>query len=243
MRPHYSKPPVIECVVEFQYNDSLTEKDLKTLKGKFTGEYPVAMEQRSVSVTLDQNASVTSKVEIAGHRFSSTDGTDMLVTSRQALTVSRVPPYPGWEHVFQKAQRAFDTSRSAVGYHAVKRVGVRYINRVDYPSEAKAAAFDPAKLFNVYPHVPDSLPRESAAFATRHEYLHDGGPITVIVQTMRIEPLLVDHLGFVLDIDVMQQKDVPQKPEDLWSLLDQCAKIKNQVFERTVTDLLRARFE
>jgi uncharacterized protein (TIGR04255 family) len=69
------------------------------------------------------------------------------------------------------------------------------------------------------------------------------GKGNVLINTIPVfPPPLVNHFSIMLDIDVSQQFDLPQRDDDLHGLLSQMRDEKNRVFEACITDTARELF-
>jgi uncharacterized protein (TIGR04255 family) len=180
--------------------------------------------------------------EAMGCRASSLDGTEIFIMATAHFSVSRLAPYTGWESFYSRASRDWGVWKRIVGYQRIQRIGVRYINRIDIPSEPgqKIALED---YFTCYPETP-----EMTGFPGLSSYAMQlqlaGGPdgCALTINGGAVPSPLLHHASFLLDLDVYKEGDVPQKDEELWGMIARIRGYKNQAFESCITDQARALF-
>jgi uncharacterized protein (TIGR04255 family) len=237
----YKRPPVIEALIDLQFDPPHSEKELKALRSKY-GPFYDLIDTQEFEVAIEPNGGVTSKINKSGFKGTSSDGTDILVVQKAGLTTSRIPPYPAWDSVFSLARRNYDLHRAAVGHRAVTRIGIRYVNRIDVP-DADMPADGARGLLNFLPSTPQSLEISPSTFSARVEFASKKTGFLIILQSSTLPPALINHTSYLLDIDVIKNADLPQKPEDIWNLIGSSRIEKNAIFESSITDALRKVFD
>jgi uncharacterized protein (TIGR04255 family) len=187
-----------------------------------------------------------SLVDQTGIKLTAADGSGLVILNVEFLSMSRFAPYQGWDEYRTRATGIWDDWKSAIGYRKISRVGVRYVNRIDIP--ATSTQLPIKDYLTVFPSVPAGLPAPTG-FATQivgplAELQAGDGRFQLVATTAVIPSPLVNHLGFVVDIDISRDQTggAPQKDADLWSLIDRMRIYKNDVFERCITDRARALF-
>jgi uncharacterized protein (TIGR04255 family) len=63
-----------------------------------------------------------------------------------------------------------------------------------------------------------------------------------IASSIVAPPPLIDHISFLLDIDVFRSEQIPGREDELWTVIDEARAIKNTIFERCITDETRKLF-
>lgn len=240
----YKRPPIVEALIDLQFETRLSEKELSALKEKFGATYSALFDTKNVEVTINPGGTISTRDEPAGFKANSNDGTDIAVITRQGLSTSRLAPYQGWEALEKLARANYMVFRDVVGHRQVKRIGVRYINRIDYPVHDLLDT-PMGMILRIHPMVPKELNPTPNAFGTRYEYFDQENQLTVILNSASLEPALIDHISLLLDIDVIRAgvEGIPQKPDDLWALINHLRIQKNRVFEVCITDVLREQFD
>ena len=237
----YSRPPVVEAIIELQYDPQLSDRESETLRSKLSKRYPALVENRLFEVQIDEKGNATTKSNSAGFKGTSADNTNVVISNPGAFASVRLAPYCGWDEVIAVAKENYDTFRAVAGHRAVKRIGVRYVNRIDLPEE-EATKLPTNAIFNVYAAAPSAVPQIPRHFFARYEYGFAEDNIIVVIQTGTADPALIDQKSFMLDIDVIKTENISQKPEDLWSVIDVMRRAKNDAFELSVTELTKRTF-
>jgi uncharacterized protein (TIGR04255 family) len=151
--PKYSKPPLVEVICEFQFSTSV-EWD-PAIPGLMFEALQTEFPKRKVAKTFTvsfPSPEAAKAVPSDRLQFWSPDDTTLVQISPQLLAINRLAPYPGWEVFYPNIQKAVDAFiRVAPGIRDVKRVGLRYINRVHFPHD-KVRLGD---HFNFYPQSPE----------------------------------------------------------------------------------------
>lgn len=113
----------------------------------------------------------------------------------------------------------------------VKRVGIRYINKLVVPREVTTAK---EYLRCALPEV-DGLPDHLVNFMSRVEYA-DTGDVKIALSQGKVEG------GFILDIDVIRESNDVLAREDTDALIDNLRIREREVFEAVITDKARELF-
>jgi uncharacterized protein (TIGR04255 family) len=120
-------------------------------------------------------------------------------------------------------------------------VATRYINRIDIPYQQteRVASSDYVK---VEPRLIEGL-SEIVAFNTQFIGVVPAINGNVVVNAGTAEAPLIDHVSFVLDIDLYKDKELPGKEEEIWKLMDTFREQKDALFEAFITDRARELFD
>jgi uncharacterized protein (TIGR04255 family) len=136
----YPNPPIQEaiCEIHFDLPQPLAKVQLESLMPSWSTDYPDQsfIEERGITIQVGANGVQTTDRDDLGHRLicKSFDGKRLVQVSGQFLAVNQLRPYPGWEEGFRDAisNRAAEL-QTALGNMAFRRIGLRYINRIDIP--------------------------------------------------------------------------------------------------------------
>ena len=71
------------------------------------------------------------------------------------LSISNYPPYPGWENFCSSIERAYAAYRLIAVPSSIERIGLRYINLINFGINA----ISQADFFNYYPNIGNSCLR------------------------------------------------------------------------------------
>ncbi len=237
----YKYPPVTEAVIGVNFTEDLSKTLLKSVSDKLAKNYPSHQPVQNISVNLDlsPNAGKDRKTftETAeGHRRSSPDMTELALALSNSLVVSQLAPYPGWVIFSKRFMRDWKHLKKTLGYRQIKRIGVRYINRIDIPVTEEVVHHE--QFLNVFPRIPDMLSPLIAGAVQTISYFEDI-KCKLTLNSGVVESPILNHMSFLLDLDVGREIDVPQKDTDIFELLEKMRLKKNQVFEACISQRTR----
>src|SRR5262249_40067272 len=123
-----------------------------------------------------------------------------------------------------------------------KRIGIRYINRIDIPIK-QSEILDIEAYLRFVPRVPDFSKRPFSGFWTQVTKPTDLPHWNVSVTSTIVSPApLINHVSVALDIDVFRSEQIPGRDAELWECVDAVRSLKNAIFESCITDEARRLF-
>jgi uncharacterized protein (TIGR04255 family) len=240
----YTRPPITEAVIGINFEAPLDEKELEKGNSKFLKQYPrhQLLQNVSLKVAVNQEGHANADgTRIAkGHRRTNDDVNELLVLRHSEFIVSQLAPYPGWDSFAKRFVRDWKIWKRLVGYRAISRVGVRFINRLDIP--LKEGGIEHEKYLKVFPALPDIVPVVQA-YAIQAQAPLDDIKSTLIINSAIVPAPILGHGSFLLDLDIGRTLDVPQSDEDMFDLLNQFRTKKNEVFEACISNHARRLFQ
>lgn len=155
----YAHPPIIEAVAEFRF-DPATPWDL-TLPGlmyeQLRAQFPKRKQVRTIQSTaalvpegVQQQLIQEDRVQLFRE-----DETASIQVSPNLLLVSHRSPYSTWERVLPEIAHALDVYRRVAAPKAFSRIGLRYINHIQF----ETPRVDLEDYFEFFPHVGPALPQ------------------------------------------------------------------------------------
>ena len=237
----YKKAPITEAVIELRFARSFDKALIEDAARRLRGEYFYQDPENAVNVKIEVGTQKT-QVDTAwqGVKLSSLDRTDCVFFRTNTFICSRLAPYTGWEDFSARALRGWEVWRKTAGSIELARIGVRYINRLDIPSETDAS-LNVEDYLNVSPHSPGELARPMSSFTMQIVKPLDDDCMLAL-NSGTVVPPLIGFASLALDLDVFREVDLPRRDEDLWALINRIRDHKNRVFESCITDRARALF-
>lgn len=239
---NYKSPPITEAVIGINFSSPISDDAIDSLIKKFRGNYPEHQNVSALDVALDVKDQHKPKADVSqkiGHRLSTADMTQLLIIWPTSFTFSQLAPYPGWEHFIERFVRDWRILKRAVGFQQIGRVGVRFINRVDIPT--KESIVEHEKFLNVYPKLPDFL-NPLDAFGVQAVVQLQSIDCVLRLNSAHVPSPLLDHASFVLDLDISNSVNPPQKDDDILQLLNKIQDQKNIIFEACISNSSREIF-
>ena len=217
-------------MIGINFAEDLSKALLKSVSDKLAKNYPIHQPLQNISVKLDlspqageDRKTVTEVAE--GHRRSSQDMTELALALSNSLVVFQLAPYPSWATFSKRFMRDWKLLKKTLGYREIKRIGVRYINRIDIPVTGPLVHHE--QFLNVFPRVPDMLSPLMAGAVQTISYFEDI-KCKLTLNSGIVESPILNNISFLLDLDVGRELDVPQNDKGLFELLEAMRLKKNQ---------------
>lgn len=244
--PRYRNPPIIEAVCEFHFVSGLDWDP--TLPGKLHTEladdYP-GKPRNQKSIELGVHLQESSPPHFL---FGEGSGKVQLITEnekrivgigRDVLSIHMLRPYQdlpdsekiGWDEFRPRISKALSAYWNVAQPQGVKRVGVKYINKLVVSKEVTVVN---EYLKCALPEV-DGLPNHLVNFMSRVEYAYTDG-VKLALSQGTVED------GFILDIDVIMESQEVLGRQDTDTLIDDLRVREREVFEAVITDKARGLF-
>jgi uncharacterized protein (TIGR04255 family) len=240
LMPHYNRAPITEALIDIRTETSqLRFEDLRALK-RHLSDYPTE-ETRTLGEFKFQFGQ---EVQAASHQkpwallFRNQENNQVVQFRLDGITFSRLEPYEDWEHLSSEARRLWDIYRKAVGVQKIVRIAVRYINLFKLPGDS----VEPEEYLNIFPQVPQKLPRELRNFGPFSMSLpmHQPDLKGILVINERNAPQAEPGIvPIVMDLDLYVDNPPVGNEEELWAFFERLRERKNLYFEASITDKTR----
>ena len=242
----YPKPPLIEAVCEFRF-DPGQEWDW-TVPGLFYDrvqeDFPLKRERKNYEVAVGEGPSEDGPsvqgLMSSWLQFVREDKSALIQVGPDLLTVNHLRPYTDWPTFKAMIQRSFEEYQAVAKPKGFRRVGLRYINRLEIP--------DPSVEIEEYvqavPKIPDSLPQLFAKWAQQVviPFEEKNGWLVLQTGSAREEESTESH-PFMLDLDFRTLDPQQVSLETAMEWIETAHKVVEESFEACITEKSRALFE
>ena len=237
----YRNPPVAEAACEFRFEPG-APWDL-TIPGliyeKMQDTFPIKKQGATLDAMMTSGPEGVQQQIVSAPRvaFWRQDEKALVQLGKNILSVHNREPYTGWEDFLPLIRRGFLTYRDIAAPEGFRRLGLRYINRIEIASKS----IELADYFRFRPEVAESLPQDFGSFAVGIEIPYQGGRDRLRIQLSSIEGTR-GTVTSMLDIDYFldQAKQVALDSAFEWVALAHTHV--EEVFEGCITDRLREIF-
>src|SRR5580704_3737062 len=233
--PHYPRAPIWEAVIEFRFAKPIEHKVLEKA-AKQLKTYPFSENEQGLELRPDGRALPVQ----TGIKLSSLDRTDVVIFRTTTFVCSRLAPYTRWEDLRGRAEESWRVLRRKVQDITISRIGVRYLNRIDVPSESGRVKVE--DYITVFPVVPGTVERPMAQYVMQVVAPIGADQCQMVLNTATVPSPLIGHSSFILDLDVYREASLPKRDDELWALTERMRGYKNDLFESLVTDRARELF-
>jgi uncharacterized protein (TIGR04255 family) len=240
----YKHPPITEAVIGITFETPIGDAEILSVQEKFAANYPQHQRLSTLNLKVNVNTGSNNKATTAvdeevGHRRATSDMTQLLVFMPATFLISQLAPYPGWDEFFSRFARDWKQWNRYMGFRQIKRVGVRYINRIDIP--VSGPILEHEEYLNVFPKVPDNL-GPITAYGVQTTFMLEDIGCNLSLNSAAVPSPLLNHASFLIDQDINKEIDPPQSEKDIHALLQAIRLKKNQIFEDCVSDRSRELF-
>lgn len=242
----FARPPITEAVIERRFAAPLSSDLLDQLRRRFEREFPAVSTLAQLAIELRPDGAQPQMSQTpGGYRLVNKEGTAILSLTNQAVSYSRVAPYPGWAEFSAGASAVFKSAHDIIGYTPLGRIGVRYINRLDIPIAQEDGLIKPFQLQDyilVHPQYPEDALPSLQLFIMQCVFFIQRIECSVTINVASVPSPVPHHAGLMFDIDVGRNTNVPQILEESHNLLNDIRKEKNRIFASCLTDKMKGMF-
>lgn len=238
----YKRPPITEAVVELICDPlpslKIRKKALKKLEKNYENYKPVPLKNVTVEISSTGEAKTKAK-DFVREQFSSDNMTQQLIINGNSIVIAQLAPYTGWENFRARIIRDWDTWQKEVNVQTIQQIGMRYINRIDVPISESSLNYK--DYVTIYPSTSGLLDPCGQYSVNLNTTLKDIDS-TLILKTALVESPLPNHKSIVIDIDIIHRYNKRPDDKELYEIIDQARKKKNEVFETCITNKARELF-
>lgn len=237
---HYSHSPLTEAIIDIQVDlpDSATLDVLASIQKGQQENYPIRQNrmlfQGQFSTEPSQLSATGSQTHI-GYSYISKDKRQVAQARLDGFTFSRLAPYESWSSFQQEARQWWEIYKSVAQPIAIKRVAVRYINRLDLPLPVNNLR----DYLRTVPEISSELPQNINDYFMQLQIPQEELRAMLIINQALLPPNQKNIVSVLLDIDLGRSVDLPENEIDLWPLFEELRHYKNKVFEACITERTR----
>lgn len=234
MALHFEHAPIVEVVLDIRLRSALAS--LEPLPHLFDSEliaYPTKRNLLVATAALafgDQISSATTQT-LSGWTFESTDKTRTFQARLDGFSFHMLRPYTNWCDFSGEAKRLWSTYRTVVSMFDLGRVNLRYVNKIDIPTDGPLELKD---YFRTMPELSPDITNPMANFFMRVQTVHDELQTTLTL-TELLSPSTGSEVSVILDIDLARTEALPDSEEGMWALFDALRNLKNEIFLASIT--------
>ena len=237
--------PIVEAIVDFRcdLSPALQRGVFQSNAQKaFADKYPefrtAFFQESQIAVAPGKQPKGFVRQGVRGFQSHSRDKKQIIQSRFDGFSFNRLAPYSSLDDYLPEIQRCWEIYRDFANPVVIKRVALRFINRVHVP--LKEGRTDLDLFLRVGPMVPaDQLKLSLGGFTHNNQFVEPatGNVANVVIATQKpIEADGATKLILILDIDVFKGVNFP--PAD-WSAIAQVIAslrvLKNEIFQYTLT--------
>lgn len=233
--PHLDKAPIIESVIDLQVV-SIAPWDHKALIEQLKQRLPgygkiEEIHEFKHNFSINGPKPLSQDLGCVGLKVTSRDEFYIAQFSRARFSLSRVKKYENWSSFCDEVSRLWGLYKELVRPTAIKRIGVRFINRMlaDYKSK------DFLLFFNDAPRGKQICDWDLEHFLHRDVLQVPNTYYKInIIKTIASSPKTQDKVAAILDCDVSYSKNVSCEWDDIAAHLKIMHWVKNKAFFESI---------
>lgn len=237
--PHLSKAPIVEAVLNIQVVPSVgwDETGLQAELNKRLPDFPKVEKLREARFKIvppgQPEKSAVEDVGCIALKLHSNDNLRIVQFNKGAFVFSWLKPYADWPRFSKESLRLWAIYCELLKPTVVRRIGLRFINRIAVKQETTI------ELSDYYKYPPESLKELNWPLTG---YLHHDvikvpeTPYAVnLIKTIQNTP---EEIGLILDIDVFMQNHFGYDELHLIECLEEMRWVKNKIFFSSLPEKL-----
>lgn len=230
--PKLQRTPIVEALIDLRVEPrhDLSVDELATLQGLLgKDKFPHVVKQVASTIQLTEPPNdLVSSNQLSGWLFRSADHAQAVQAQHDGFAYSRLAPYTSWDDLLTNAKERWLQYVQIANPQRVKRVAVRYINRIELPHPVA----DFSEWIRMFPNVPESLPQGIAEVFQRLVIPIPGHEQVMAIVTLGLEPYRIDDkiVVVIFDIDIFRVAAWPIYGDGVWRALDSLRLLKNEFF-------------
>lgn len=239
----YKNPPIVEAFCEIFFVGSEWDS---TIPGSFyqrvRESYPDKQELTRFGVTFQVapqgqvNAQGTPDKPLM--RFYKRDKSQLIQLAENLLTVNQLKPYCGYERFQSDIDKAIRVYIDVAAPKTVERIGLRYVNQINIPSND----FDLAEYLKLLPGVPEDVASAITGFTTRLSLVARHPQHQVYVTLSTAPPISEGSATLILDLYDTVQMHNDANVESILKVVTEAHDNIGHVFEGVITGKARELF-
>ncbi len=243
MSTPYSNAPIKEALIDIRI-EPLGADQLNLIEGicaRVKEQYPKKKDrvhfEGTMSVGTQVGASAAQRQ--VGYVLESADSRFVFQNCLDGFTFSILRPYGAWQELRDEARKLWALYREVLNPGRISRVSVRFINQIDIPQNS----IDYKDYFRTTPEVSQDLPQSLMGFFMQLCFPVEQVKGVLVLTQASVPPTELNSNSVVLDINVYtEDAEAFSTEERLWTAIEMMRNLKNEYFERSITDKTRALF-
>jgi len=236
---HLKSAPIIEAVfdIDAELPPAFTlEGVIGAAETAFADRYPGKQKQliseQKISVRPGESPSISAKNILQALQLLAPDKKQLVQVRRNGFSLNRLAPYSSFDDYLPEVQRCWEVYRRLCSPVLVRKVGLRYINRILLPIEGGNLNLE--DYLAVCPHLPDEDALSFTSFLNRHQVTE---PATGLCANITLSSQKSESAGLwiLLDIEAFDATRIEVGEERLWEAFHSLRRLKNSIFERILT--------
>lgn len=238
----YGKPPIVEVVCEFRFvpGQPWDAAIPGLVYSRVSQTFPKRKTLRNLqSELIPAEGGIRQHVELTERaQFLRDDEKAFLQIGPDFLAVNHLAPYPTWDKFVPLISEAYDGYRTVTKPSGLKRIGLRYINRIVFPGDS----LEFSDYLKFYPFTGPELPQNIHNFVVGVQSSYEQKDV-LRVQLSSADPDESGRVTMLLDLDYFLARPESVGLEQGLDWVNRAHDRVLSVFEACLTERTRQMFD
>ncbi|MFV1994680.1 MAG: TIGR04255 family protein [Verrucomicrobiales bacterium] len=245
-----AESPIIEAVFDFKVElpPDLDFSDiLENAIGRFGEHYPTRIKimrhTLRMSLEEDDHPSLDEADSTTGLRFDNPEGNQLIQVRQDGFSFNRLAPYVSFDDYLPEVRRCWELYREVFQPVMVRRISLRYINRILIPISGDGTA-PLGEFVTVAPRLPEIEGVSMAGFMSQVQ-LRETDHELIANMTLTGQPIADGNTDapMILDIDTFQNGSFDPDSQEIWDSFDLLRRLKNRIFRGSLSPQCLQRYQ
>jgi uncharacterized protein (TIGR04255 family) len=235
--PTLQRPPITEATIDIQVTlpGDVDLERLRTFYCALEQRFPLIEDLTRVDAQLrmhkDAAPELTSQGPTPQGLLMRSENEALVVQARlDGFSIHKRTPYSKWAVLREQVEELWNRYVSVAHPTAVKRLAVRYINRIELQP-----GVDFKKSILTVPEIAPGIPQGLPEYFMRLVIPHETGATAIVTEAL-LPPGGGVLPAMLFDIDVFRFTDIPASDfASIWPVLDELRAYKNVIFFNSMT--------
>jgi len=249
MKNKYKKSPITEAVCEFRF-DAGSPWDMAIpglIYENVKQQFPKRKQIKRIDVNLlATQDSLTPEVNAIDQiRFLQEDETRFLAVSPYMLSGHILKPYSSWTNFLPSIKLGFDTYRQITDPKALNRIGLRYINKIEFSEDETSSdnKIDLEEYFEFRPYLGQEMNQDYHSFSLSTEQMFEDRRDNLKILLRNEKSRQRNQISIILDFDYSLLEPGRVSLDGIFEWVEKAHLRIYETFEACITDKLRIKFE
>ncbi len=203
-------------------------------------EFPIRRQFNPFQIEVSAGTEGTSVQNVVGNvermQFARQDEGALIQIGPNTVSVNHLKPYSSWETFKQMIGRALEVYRQVANPQAISRIGLRYINRLEFPG---FRSVDIERFLLAAPAVPSAVPQTFSSWLQRVEIPFIEANGLLVLQSSSVREEGQRNVAFLLDLDFITLQPELAKLDSAMEWVERAHDEVEKTFEACITDEAR----
>jgi uncharacterized protein (TIGR04255 family) len=231
-----SHPPIVEAIIDIDCDmppEFEVGAQIERAQGLFSGDYPQFKKRYLHSQEFEGKIGESPKlkssnVNVQSLLFQKKEEDQLIQVRKNGFSFNRLTPYTSLDEYLPEIERTWTLFVDQFSPRLVRRIGLRYINRILLPLESGGLELD--DYLKVGPKLPKDSSLQFAEFMHQQKLVEQGtgNAANVVLST---QPTENEKLPLIFDIGTT--KDVSFEPSgwaEVKTTIESLRELKNHIF-------------